>query len=149
MNLEAARAKVKNLESQSAFEQAFEYPLKLVCTKGSSGKSTIPIGASAHFQMFGYNISYTPGTDGALDKVSLQFGQNTKNRKWSTGKVNIHNIAVPGIRNATNPVSRYGFRSFPGLIPANDTVTVEWTNTDVTTDIEVDITLVGLQLFVK
>ena len=138
--------RANSTEQQKNF-QYFEYPLTLLCVKGSSGRSEIPISQAGDFELLGYNISYSLGTANAIDSIKIRFGQTTGNRKWSSDFVSLVNIAVPGPRVPGAPVPRYGMRLFPVWVPRADSITVEWQsleNASTGVDITVDIAMCGI-----
>lgn len=144
---QAIKSHLETLRAQADYFQYFSYPVRLTAAANSTGRIQVPIGSNADFQVLGYNISHSAGTAGAIDVVSLKFSQSNGNRKWSNDFENLANIATPGVRNTANPVPRYGMRHFPGFVPANDVISIDWANTDASTAVVVDIEIVGILWF--
>lgn len=124
--------------------QMFDYNRTFTATASSSNTEEIPIGAGSSFQILGYNIEYNKSADGT-EGVSLKFSQEYGNRVWSNGFLPIKSIAVPGVRDPSVPLPRFGYRQFQGYAPANDKIKIDWNNT-LAEDIEVSITVIGFLL---
>lgn len=143
MTKEQLKTHFQKMREISQIVNDFTFPIRVSCTANSKGSVTIPISSNADFELEGYNISYSLGTNGAIDVVKLKFSQTNGNRKWSSDYENISCIATPGPRVVTNPVPRTGLRQFYAYIPANDQITIDWDNSDAAAAVTVDISFKG------
>jgi hypothetical protein len=142
-----AQAYAKRQQQRFDLCQFFDYTRKVTCAFNSSGTAEIQISNAADFECFGYNIEFTAGTSGAIDVLSVKMRQARGNRQWSNDFVPVASIATPGVRNVTTPVPRFGYRYFPGFLPAKDVLSIDWQNSDTALAVEMEITMCGLLIF--